>query len=206
MPGPNVIIVGASNLVSKKKQPLISCNCYSQCTRKEEHLTSIPATASFRIVAQRGAKFFHKKEFKDVYYLFEQALSQSPKTIVLYMDCVMNSLTVPPFAKNRKTYQPSKPEDVLKILKEMKERANAKDVQFVVVLSRRRSDTEAKTEENQKKHVDNTMNRLIKDNHLQYFDLKLSKSSFKEGDPAHQTQLSINLSLGRIIRYFNQES
>ena len=49
------------------------------------------------------------------------------------------------------------------------------------------------------------MNRLLKDNFFHYFDLKVSNSAFKVNDMAHQTQISRNLSPGRIIRSFREQ-
>ena len=50
--------------------------------------------------------------------------------------------------------------------------------------------------------LDNRMNHLLKDNFFDYFDLKLSNSAVKVNEMAHQTQISRNLSLGGIIRFF----
>ena len=49
--------------------------------------------------------------------------------------------------------------------------------------------------------IDNQMNFLLKKQFFHDSDLKLFNSAFKENDSAHQTQMTINRSLGKIIRF-----
>ena len=126
----------------------------------------------------------------------------------------MNSLTVAPWL-NPSVHKPLSPSKVLHCLKLLERKANAKDCRFVVVLCRRRKSDEKKIEpsSNQTEEattspaisLDNEFNRLLRDNFFHYFDFKLSNSAFKVNDSAHQTQLSLNLSLDRIIRFFHKQ-
>ena len=207
----SLVIVGASNLVYNKK-PLVACNCEtSECHRKDEHLTNIPPDASFTIIARPGAKFGHKNQDKCAENLFKKALALSPRTIVFYMDILMNSVTSPPWQPNSPVLTPEK---VLRKLFTLERKANAKDCNFVLVLCRRKRSDRQKLPPSTSRHpgeqpreiydIDNEMNSLLKQNFFSYVDLKLSNASFKVNDEAHQTQVSKNLSLGRIIRYFTR--
>ena len=75
MNNPSVVIVGASNLVSIQRQPLVACDCStSECTARDQHITGIPPHVSFKIIAQPGAKFEHKNPEKDAYNMFRTTL------------------------------------------------------------------------------------------------------------------------------------
>ena len=217
MNSPSVVIIGASNLVSKKKEPLEACNCLTpECTRKDEHLTNLPENSTFQIFAQPGAKINHPNEVKSAETLFKKALALRPKTIVFYMDIIMNSLTSPPWLPNLPVLSP---QEVLRKLFVFERKANAQDIKFVVVLCRRRKEDKLKLQPGTSRQpgdaplpfdsdstLDNEMNTLLKENFFYYSDLKLSNAAFKINDSAHQTQLSLNLSLGKIIRFFNKDT
>ena len=100
MTSPSIVIVGASNLVTFKRQPLVACNCPTVCVAKENHVTGISPDVTFEVIAKPGAKFGHNNPEKDAFNLIEEAMSKSPETIVIYMDLIMNTLTVPPWLSN----------------------------------------------------------------------------------------------------------
>ena len=213
MEAPKIVVVGASNLVSLQKLPLVACNCDTPtCCQPQNHISGIPSNINFKVFAKPGAKFIHNNWEKDANNLFKQALNCNPTTIVFYMDILMNSLTVPPWL-NPALHKPLSPARVIHCLKLIERKANARDCRFVVVLCRRRKSDEKKLEPGTSSNnttspetsLDNEFNRLLKDNFFHYFDLKLSNSAFKVNDSAHQTQLSLNLSLGRIIRFFYKQ-
>ena len=127
---PKIVIVGASNLVSLQKLPLVACNCETlNCSQPLDHLTGIPPLIDSKIIAQPGAKFNHSNFEKEDRNLFAQALELNLSTIVLYMDLLMNSLTVAPWL-NPLQHKPQSPESVIHILKGLERKANAKDIRF----------------------------------------------------------------------------
>ena len=124
MDAPNIVIVGASNLVSVQKLPLVACNCETpNCTQPLNHITGIPPNINFTIIAQPGAKFYHSNSHKEAKNLFAQALELNPSTIVLYTDLIMNSLTLAPWL-NPLQHIPLSPESVIHILKGLERKAN----------------------------------------------------------------------------------
>ena len=173
MNSPSVIIIGASNLVSKKKEPLVACNCSTpNCTRKDEHLTNLAENSTFQIFAQPGAKINHPNEAKCAETSFKKALAFRPKTIVFYMDIILNSLTSPPWLQNSPVLSP---QEVLRKLFEFERRANAQDIKFFVVLCRRRKEDKVKLQSETSRQpgdapspfdstIDSEMNTLMKEN------------------------------------------
>ena len=52
MTNPSIVIVGASNLVSFKRQPLVACNCPTVCVSKDNYVTGIPPDVTFQVIAK----------------------------------------------------------------------------------------------------------------------------------------------------------
>ena len=109
----------------------------------------------------------------------------NPSTIVLYMDVIMNTLT-DALRLNPLQHKPESPERIIHILKGLEQKANARDIRFVVVLCRRKTDENEPGTSSQQHQMppndtllDSKMNRLLKDNLFHYFDLKLSNSAMK---------------------------
>ena len=106
------------------------------------------------------------------------------------------------------------PQENLQTLFVFEGKANPQDIKFVVLCRRRKEDKvklqpatsrqpgDAPLPFDSLSTIDNEMNTLLIENFFHHSDLKLSNSAFKINDSAHQTQLSLNLSLGKIIRFF----
>ena len=173
--------------------------CQEPCKNKA-HCPQIPHDVVYKTYAAGGARFNHPDKTKDLEKLFKDALSFRPHTLVIYFDAIMNSLTLPPHAPpNASTLTP---EEVLQKLLLLQRECRGR---FIVVLCRRKLEDAIKLqrETNRKKgdperlfrsNLDNDMNVLIKQ-HFQYFDLKLSNSSFK-------TNSKISFNLLQLLLFF----
>ena len=195
-------------LVSETRQPLVACNCdTSHCTREDEHFTNLQAAFTFQIFCQPGSKINHPNPAKFA-EKFERVLALTPKTVIFYMDFIMNSLTSPPWLQNS-TVKSSRSFPKTMYLKDKPTletlslfvlcRTNEDKVELAPGAYRQPDDAPLPFESDST--IDNQMNFLLKEQFFHYNDLKLSNSAFKENDSAHQTQMTINRSLGKIIRF-----
>ena len=107
--------------------------------QKKEHLTNIPRNASFKKIALPGANFGHRNPEKSAGKWFRKALALHPRTIVFYMDILMNNLTSPPWRSHAPLLTIK---EVLRKLFVLERKANAKDCNFVSVLCRAKDHTE----------------------------------------------------------------
>ena len=72
-------IVGASNLVSFEKQPLINCTCNGKCNNKN-YGPQMQGNVQFKLFAKEGAKLNHPNREKNADKLFNDALSFNPNS------------------------------------------------------------------------------------------------------------------------------
>ena len=147
--------------------------------KKEEHLTNIPRNASFTKIALPRAKFCHRNPEKSAGKKFRKALALNPRTIVFYMDIIMNNLKSPPWRSHAPLLTP---EEVLRKLFVSERKANAKDCNFVSVLCRAKDHREnlppstfryPVEEPRELYNFDNKRNRLLRETFFHYSDLKL---------------------------------
>ena len=201
-----VALVGASNLVSFERQPWVTCTCLEPC-RNRRHCPQVPPQIVYKNFAASGARFQHPDPAKNLFNIFNDALSFRPHTVVVYHDCIMNSLTLPPHApSNASVLTPNEIINHLQVLQEL-----CRPSQFVVLVRRKKEDSIKLPPDTNRKvgdiartfesDLDLRMNALLRQN-FEYFDLNLSNSSFKINDPAHQTVDSLKMSIGKIVRFY----
>lgn len=203
-----IALVGASNLVSFERQPWIPCVCSQPC-RNIYHSPQVPDHIVYKTFGNGGAKFNHPDHTKNAVHLFQEAMAFRPKTIVIYHDIIMNSLTLPDWAPPNAIAM--SPEEVLIELKMLQ---NMCDCEFIVTLVRRRVEDNVKLPCNTSRNkgdkplqfldnLDTQMNQLLKEN-FRYINIGLSNASFKPDDPAHQTPDSLKMGITKIVRFYGK--
>ena len=100
----------------------------SATKKKNISLTYPGMQASQKLLFQ--GLFCHRNPEKSAGKMFSKALALNPRTIVFYMDILMNSLTSPPWRSHAPLLTP---EEVLRKLFVLERKANAKDCNFVSV-------------------------------------------------------------------------
>lgn len=202
-----IALVGASNLVSFERQPWVPCTCNPLPCKFPSHCPQVPDDVVYKTFAESGARFQHRLLAKDCKTLFHQAEYFFPKTIIIYHDVIMNSLTLPDHAPpHAKVMTPAEVLGELKLL-EIQCKAD-----FVVVLVRRKREDRVKINDGSGRNkgdqpnqfesdLDVEMNKLLKAN-FAFYDLGLSNASFLPNDSAHQTEVSLKMSISKLVKFY----
>ena len=131
-----VALVGASNLVSFERQWWETYTCLEPC-RNRRHYPQFPYQIVYKKFAASGARFQHPDPAKNLLNIFYDVLSFRPHTEVVYHDCIMSSLTLPPHATpNASVITPNEVINEIQVLQEL-----SRPSQFVVLVRRKKEDS-----------------------------------------------------------------